>query len=559
MKTSTIIEYGAVDVTAKSDSILSVNDSQDFTKLGELKRANLQERKYSTLEKNHFVLDGKSENMGENITEVGWWSQSMSDANGDFTTPLVMTINFTQVHSSIGLTLTFSKYSYCNHLKIQYYDSDNLLLSDEDYYPDNYDYFCEETVANYQKVVITFYSINIPYRYLKLYKILYGKAVLFEGDNLISANLLEQVNLLSDELSINTLDFVVYSDDDRFNILNPQGVYATLQQRQELNVYQNKNDVLNNFGTFYIDNWQSQNDNKMEFRGIDLIGLLDKTNFDGGMYFNTTAEDVIDAIFESAGIDSGLYSVEEELKNILINGHIPVCTHREALQQVLFTIGAIANCARTDIIEIGRMREEQPVQILKSNVFKGSREIEQGEIVTGVLLKTHNYTQGAEQRKLFEGQLPTGTHKITFNSPSFGITCTGATIQSSSANYVIINVSSSGNVVVNGYEYIDNTQDVLVLNNNLVGNEKSNILTIDSVYLVNNLNVQEIGQRVINYYDKRYTTKFKFILDEEKTADNVYLEESYGNVLEGYITELDIDLTGGYVSNSEIVAKVRSS
>ena len=50
--------------------------------------------------------------------------------------------------------------------------------------------------------------------------------ITFTGDNLISANLLEQVNLLSDELSINTLDFVVYSDDDKFNILNPCKIFS---------------------------------------------------------------------------------------------------------------------------------------------------------------------------------------------------------------------------------------------------------------------------------------------------------------------------------------------
>ena len=214
MKTSTIIEYGAVDVTAKSDSSLSVNNAQSFSQLDELKINNLKERKYSTLEKNHFVLDGKSENMGDNITDVGWWSRIMSDSQGEFSTPLVMTIEFSQAHSSMGLTLTFSKYDYCNNLKIQYYNASNSLIYENTYYPDNYDYFCEGTVSNYRKIVITFYSMNIPYRYLKLYKIMYGRAVLFEGDSLISANLLEQVNLLSDELSINTLDFVVYSDDD---------------------------------------------------------------------------------------------------------------------------------------------------------------------------------------------------------------------------------------------------------------------------------------------------------------------------------------------------------
>lgn len=557
MKTSTIIEYGAVDVTAKSDSNLSVSNSQDFSILSELKRANLPEKKYSTLEKNHFVLDGKSENMGDNITEVGYWSKEMSDANGELNQPPVMTINFTQVHTSIGLTLTFSKFAYCNNLKIQYYDSNNTLISENSYYPDDYEYFCEGTVANYKKIIITFYSTNIPYRYIKLYKILYGQAVLFEGDNLINANLLEQVNLLSDEISINTLDFTVYSDDDRFNILNPQGIYKTLQQRQELNVYQSKNGELNNMGTFYIDNWQSKNDNKMEFSGIDLIGLLDKTNFDGGIYNNVTAENLITQIFNSAGFTSEYFTIQDELKNILLTGYIPVCTHREALQQVLFTIGAIANCARTDIIKIEEVEEiENPNQIPSGNVFKGTKEIEQGEIITGVLLQAHNYSQGTEQKKLFEGSLSAGTHKIVFNNPTHNVTCTGGTIQSSNANSVIISVSSNTNVVVQGYEYIDSTQDIFVGNSSLAGNEKSNVLKIDSVYLINSSNAEAIGQRVIDYYNGKYTTKFKYVLDDEKTADNVILDEQYGNILNGFITELDIDLTGGYVAKAKVIAKV---
>ena len=556
MKTSTIIEYGAVDVTAKADSQLTASDSQSFSQLGQLKRANLSERKYATLEKNFFVLDGSCENMGSNI-DIAWWSQSMSTSSGTFTTPPVMEINFSKVHSSLGLTLTFSQLAYCNNLQIAYYDLNNTLITEDVYYPDNYEYFCEKTVANYKKIIITFYSTNIPYRYLKLYKILYGKGVLFEGDSLISANLLEQVNLLSDELSINTLEFVVHSDDDRFNILNPQGVYTTLQQRQRLDVYQVKDDELSSMGTFYIENWQSKNDNKMEFSGIDLIGLLDKTTFDGGMYTNTTAENLIEEILESAGLDSEFYLIHDEIKNILLTGYIPVCTHREALQQVLFTIGGVANCARTDIIELYRAEEnEEPNQISKSDVFKGTKEIEQGEIITEVLLQTHNYTEGTEQKKLFEGQLASGTYKITFNNPAFNVTCSGGTIQSTKANYAIINVSSTRNVVVNGYEYIDNTQDVSVINDSLNGNESSSTLKIDSVYLINSSNAQSIGERIINFYNGKYTTKFKFILDDEKAGDNITLDESYGNILNGYITELDIDLTGGYVANSKVVAKV---
>ena len=557
MKTSTIIEYGAFDVTAKADSNLAVNDKQTFSNLALLKESNLKETKYSTLEKNHFVLDGQSENMGTHIIDIAWWSTEMTDSQGDFATPPVLTINFTQVHSSLGLTLTFSKYAYCNNLKIQYYNASNALILENTYTPDNYDYFCEDTVANYKKIVITFYSTNIPYRYLKLYRILYGQGILFEGDNLISANLLEQLDLLSNELTINTLNFVVYSNDDRFNILNPQGVYSALQQKQQLNVYENKNGQMFNMGTFYIDDWQSRNDNKMEFKGIDLIGLLDKTTFDGKMYSNVTVENAIAEIMQSAGFTSDNYTLQNDLKNISLNGYIPVCTHREALQQILFTIGAVANCARSDIIEIGTIEESQtPNEIERGSLFKGTREIKQGDIITGVLLKTHNYTESTSQKILFQGQLTTGTYKLTFDNPATTLVCTNGTIQSFGSNYAVVSVTGTKNVILKGYEYVDNQQNVLVSNANLNGNEKSNILEIDEVYLINISNAETIGQRIINYYNKKYTTKFTFILDDEQVGENVTIDESYGNTLNGFVTELDIDLTGGYVTNAEIVAKV---
>ena len=562
MKTSTIIEYGAFDIRAKPDSSITITNKQTFSDILKLKRSDLTEIKYSTLEKNLFVLDGESENMGTTTSQVAWWSNSMSDSNGDFTTPLVMTITFSQSHSSIGLTLKFSKFAYCNNLKIQYYDSSDSLLSEETFNPDDYEYFCEDTVSNYRKIIVTFYSTNIPYRYLKLYKIVYGKAILFESENLVKANILEQVNLLSDELSINTLDFTVYADDDRFNILNPQGVFSTISQGQSLNVYQKKGDEINNMGTFYIDSWESKNDNKMEFNCVDIIGLLEKGTYYGGIENNTSLYVIIFRIFISAGIPSSSYIFDSSLNNITISGYIPVCTCREALQQVLFTVGGIANCARSDKIKLYKLNEsESPLEIKRSNIFKGTEEIKRGDIITGVSITTHSYTQGTEQKTLFEGHVEYGATKIIFENPTYNLSITGtasnASIRQPSSNYAYIDTLSAGDVVVKGYEYVDNTQNVFIQNSSLIGNEKPNILEIDNLYIANNSNAQDIGQRILDHYNGMYTSKFKFILDDEKTADNVTIEEKYNNILNGFITELDIDLTGGYIVNAEVVAKVR--
>jgi len=572
MKTSTIIEYGAFDLSAKPDSTPSTTDKQEFSALNKLKLPQLAEVKYSTLEKNHFALDGNFVNMGS-TPDVAWWSSSMSDENGDFTTAPVLEINFSESHTTIGLTLTFSEYAYCNSLKIQYYSSGGTLISEKTFTPDSYEYFCEDVAENYTKIVITFNSTNVPYRYLKLYRILYGRGVLFQGENLVHANLLEQVNILSDEVTINTLDFVVFSDDDRFNILNPEGIFSTLAQGQEVRAYQVKNGETTNMGTFYIDSWESQNDNKMSFKCIDLIGQLDKSMFEGDMYpqyngstYDTkTVEDLIDDIFTSAGLTSDFYNIQAELQDIEIVGYIAPCTCREALQQILFTIGAIANTSRNDIIEIYKVEEsEEPNEIPRANVFKGTRRIKQGEEITGISVISHEYKWTGTTEVDTDYTLKKGQRKITFENPTivvdFVVNSGTASITKYNTNYIIVNVeSNNASVTISTHEYKDLAQEVFIENQNASSNAKPNVLKIDGVNIINEDNVDEIAERILDYYTKSYTTDFTYVLDDEQVADNIRLEETLGNVLNGFVTELDIDMTGGYVTKAQVVAKVEGS
>ena len=558
MRTKTLIEYGVYDVTAKDDSVPILTDKQDFVDILDLKKDNIQEIKYSTLEKNYFLLDGSFKNMNGTEESIGIWSKSMTDSKGNFTTPLILTINFeNETHSSLGLTLRFSELNYCTHLKVQYYDINNVLISQKEFYPNNSEFFCEDTVIEYKKIVITFYSTNNPYRYLKLYQIDYGKIIQFTGDNLMNANLVEELNLLSDELSINTLDFTIYSQDDNFNILNPQGMYSALQERQQLRSYKIADNKKINMGTFYLDTWKNEKYKTMNFTAIDVIGLLDKTEFMGGMY-NSTFESVIEEIMTSAGLTSTDYEIQEELKGISVVGYMPVCTHREALQQLLFVVGGVANSARSDKIKIYKVTESNnPNKISKSNILKGTKEIEQGELVTGVSVTSHNYVQSNEEISLFEGVLGNGTHQIVFSEPVYNLSCVNASILSSNANYALIEVNSSSNVIIKGYKYKNNMQTFIVEIQGLNSTSKRNVLKIESDYLINNNNAHEIAERVLNYYKKTYITKFDFILDDEKSGDNVVVEGDFNNELNGYATKLNIDMTGGYITSAEIIAKVR--
>lgn len=563
MKTKASVKFGLIDVTAKNDSQLSVNDKQDFVDILDLKNDDLEETLYGTCEKNQFALDGSFELMPDELDDMGWWSNQMSDDKGNFATPLVLEINFTEPHSSMGLTLIFSEAGdYCNNLNIKYYDLKNNLLKDLDFTPDKYKYICKGVVENYGKIIITFYSTNNPYRYLKLYKILYGAEIVFEGDNLMKANILEEIDLLSSEISINTMDFTVYSEDDDFNIIKPQGFYRLLQQRQKLEATETllKQDKVKNMGTFYLDKWANEKDRTMKFSAIDLIGIIDKTDFNGGMYTNILFKDLIEKIFTSAGLESDEYEIQEELKNLTLTGYIPICSHREALQQALFAIGAVADCSRSEKIKIYKVQNVEENNVIeKTNIEQASKSIEQNELVTGVEIVAHNYKNGTELEKVYEGIVDIGQTKILFDEPVHDISCDNAEIVEYNCNYAIVSVTDETEIIINGYKYKDNLQTYLVEVEELNASQKQNTLKIKSAYLVNKSNAKTVAKRVLDYYQKTYKTGFKFLLNDETVSEDVEIEGDFEQKLVGHITKLDIDLTGGFWANIGLNARVKET
>ena len=103
---------------------------------------------------------------------IGYMSADLSDENGDFAEPPVITIEFAKKKTSDGLHMIFNELSddYCNHLIIEWYRYEKLIQTDE-FFPDQADYMCSAKVGMYNKAVVTFLSTNNPYRYLWLAKL----------------------------------------------------------------------------------------------------------------------------------------------------------------------------------------------------------------------------------------------------------------------------------------------------------------------------------------------------------------------------------------------------
>lgn len=563
MRTSAKIVFGLYDITAKDDSNLSIDDKQTFSDLDELKQDNVNEIKYATLEKNYFNLDGSKVLLEYNAKAqgIGLWSKSMSDSKGLFQKPPTLLITFSQVHSSNGITFQFSEDNYCNDLNIKFYNNDTLL-KDLSFTPNESTFFCSEIVENYNKLIITFKKTNNPYRYLKLINIVYGQNRVFTPSEITSANILEEIDPLSNEISINTLEFSIFSRDEAFNMLNPKGIYKLLQSRQMFRVYEMNDGIEMDMGTFYLDEWKNETEAISNMKAIDLIGLLDKTTYYGGIFYDEQIDIILIRILETANMDEHTITFDDDnLRKIHLSGYIPICTHREAIQQVLFSAGLVADCSRSKKIKIYKLKDSNVKNIPYDRKKQDSETVELNDIVTGVQVTSHQYLYNtnnqvySEKKELYNADLEVGEHFIKFSEPVYGITVEGATLLDFSCAYAKVNVTTKGNVKIEGYEYYHVTK-VYESKIETKDNDKENILQVTDATLISDNNAQEVADRILNYYQNTYKMNVDFKIEDESISDTAIVDTLYNQKLKGNIKKMDIDLTGGFIASSTIIGSL---
>ena len=549
------ISFGLVDVTAKPDTTATAADKQPFIDLEDLSREGIAAPKVATLEQNFWALDGSFEGFPNNPAGMPWgyWSQSMSDAAGNFAVPPVLTLTLTGNHSHVALTFEFDPHgnNYCDHVHVAWYHNTSLIHAGN-YHPDSWKYVLSQQIENYNKIVITFLHTYRPYRYVKVQNIMHGALQVWRNEDLKSANILEEVDPTSAELTVNTLDFDVISEDDSFNILNPEGVYSLLQKKQSLVVEGEVGGVVRNFGTFYLDTWENRSDKICVMKAVDGIGVMEGTTFTGGIYFDAPAETIIDAIMDDAGFG---YALDNSLRTIPVSGWLPIMSHRAALQQVAIAIGAVVDCSRSGTINIKPQPTLDPVNVItRARKFTGT-EVKLKTLVTGVTVVSHSYSLNSTAEQLYSATLPVGTHEITFGEPVTGLSASGASILESNVNYARISVAVSGEVIVTGKKYTDNRVSYTRRMTELPAGEKENLISVQEATLISPAVAPAVAERIYQYYQRRIKQTMRFVLDSEKAGFASSVETSPGTYRNAVVESLDINLSGGYVTKAVIVGE----
>ena len=453
------LKFGVIDPAAKADiGDITAQDKKPWSVIDDLCYDNLPlPANYATMEWNHDIDDQvEFPDIPNPIDTWGLWSDSYSDANGDFTNPPTLDITFSANHKSPGLTFYFYPHSddYASAVRVTWYYSTGSIILANEYTITSTIGVVTEPVEDYRHIKIEFLSTNIRHRFVKLYALEYGIVRLLQDDEIDSCKILEEIDPTVETISINTLNCRMRTRDSIFSPITSPSHDDMMMRRQPMTVTRDGTP----FGTFFLEDWEDpyQSGLVFDFRAGDAVSVMDLYTFWGGIYANKPVTELLDEIFNIV-FPTGLikYELEDIYATSTVTGWIPICGCGEAFQHICFALNAVADTSRREYVWIYQRDTDVTFNIQLNEQYLKGRD-GPTKYISGVDVVSYDYVPGIETTQAYSGSLPVGQHTIRFTEPLHSLTISGGTIITAHPNYAVVNVPTAAGVTLTGNKYLSN-------------------------------------------------------------------------------------------------------
>lgn len=525
------IKYGNFATEAKENFSIHASETA-FDSLAQLNEYNLAVPNYANpCEKYQTILDGSQTGLPSAIENVGFWSQSVSGDDGSFSSPITFVMTSERYFTSQSISFVFDKDNgvFCNHLVVSWF-KDDVILRQKEYFPDSAEFSGDETVENYNIITILFYSLNMPFNRLKVRSINHGKWSVFYGDALRSIKIVQEIDPISTEISINTADIELNIESDDEIIFQPN---------QPVEIY--FNNVLHS-ATLTRD-WQRLSKTRWKVDTEDYVGKMDGIDFVGGIYENYQAEKLLSEIFNTAKVP---FEIDSKIKEETISGYIPYTTCREALKQVCFAIGACADTSYSKVVRVKFLDDIITQDINLDRIMQGQKFL-YDDAATSIEITTHDFKKTHEYVTAYDGEAGNGI-LIKFSEPLHSLAIMGGEILKSNANYALINAFE--NCQLFGEKYFDFSNVVSKRADTKYANVKEKIISVENATLVTSKNVDKILNLCYNFYRSNEIASFKIVEGRRKKiqSGSVYGSGKYGSIVYGYAATRNLKASENYAS-----------
>lgn len=315
------ITYHASDDKAQTDAIASSSSQVVFSDVSDITDLdNLPSVKYATGELNLWLLDGSctlipSSEPYENAGYVSF--ENVSNANRP-----VVTFSFSKVHQEIipGITIVWSELfnEYATSFRVSAYNGSSLLQEKQIDNNALVESSVDLEISGYDSIVIEILSWCVPNHRARIEQVEFGQRVRFNKEDLLSYSHESKRDPISGQLSKDSISFSVNNSDQKWNPINPGGLYQYLYERQAVFVkygmeLDGETEWING-GKFYLSNWNTpSNGITASFEARDALVFLSDSPYTGRKS-GTLYEMCYDAL-ELLDVTGISYFINENLKN----------------------------------------------------------------------------------------------------------------------------------------------------------------------------------------------------------------------------------------------------
>lgn len=549
MRTYCKAEMKFIDVTALSDASLSTNDNQPLGNV-DLFEAEHSQENYGTTELNQFVLSGEKSILPDAPEDIAFWSEEQSRDDCTFESNPKLLIRFTAQHSSVAITLYFED-EYPAELRITWYTMSGIKLISKTFYPDSLVYVCDNQVQNYGRIEIEFVRTVYPRRYIKLQYMLYGKYIVWDKDMIQTGKVQEDIDVTSATIPINKVDLAIVDVNSDFDIGNDDGAWKSIQKTQEIILTEYLNGIGIPIGAFYVDDF-SFSKNVAGFKLIDAIGLMDKyTFYDGQIYVDERAENILHAVFAAAGIKK--YTIATDVADITLTGYLGVQTCRKALQQICFACGAVADDSRSDTIRVYKPDKYVSATVGTDRKFNGCTKVALDKYISGISIECKKYSLEDKDTEIYKDTLQSGDTKLTFTDPYLpsSVTVSAGAIKEVKTNYIVVSMAETGQCTIVGRKYASNAYTYHKDVDMLSAGETENKKKYNGCTLYNTDLICDVAENLLKYYAMQKKLDMKYLQDKEQVGNWVNVREIGGHMATTLIESQSVDLTGGYIATAK--------
>ena len=529
---SLTVRYFDTPVGASEAATVSSGSSQSFSDFQSVIDGT-SDVPWATLESNSWILDGSRKLLAEVPEEMGWWSQNTSESDGSFKTPPSIEISFDAPYSATALSFAFwpSIGHWCSKMHVSWYNG-KTLRADVIVTPDGPQWLLEYVVESFDKIVVEILKTNKPKQFAKIQQIQIGRVVTFGRNELVSVRLLNEVDLSLCELPVDTLRIEIHNQS---SLLIPQ-------ENQKMELY--RDDKL--MATQYVKDSSRETKSYYTFSCQSAVGLLD-SEFLGGIYTGAPVKLLLDDI-----MGGHKYILDDTFISEKVNGYLPICTKREALQQIAFALGAMVTTQGSDAIRLTPVPSQMTGSFSEDDIFAGAK-VRNAPRLSQVVLASHSYTPGPTEEVLINAEQISGEDVlITFNAPHCYYDITGGKLTDSGANWVTI--TADGEVSLTARPYLHTTTRHTRENPAATAAERGNVLTVEKATLIHSGNVQAALDRLYAAKMMRQTLSHEAVISGHQAGQIVSSVNPWGTYTQGYIKSMESTLTqSGHTAQVEIL------